>query len=89
MLMSCHQNAKENHEIKTANRPFENVALRYNSSKPMFEEIKSRFYSGKVCYHSIQNSLSSHLSIQNSLSPHLLSRKTQNIENYRYDCGSS
>jgi hypothetical protein len=26
MLLSCHQNAGQNHDIKTANRRFENVA---------------------------------------------------------------
>jgi hypothetical protein len=26
ILMSCHQNAEQNHEVKTANRSYENVA---------------------------------------------------------------
>jgi hypothetical protein len=26
MLLSCHQNAGQNHDMKTANRSFENVA---------------------------------------------------------------
>jgi hypothetical protein len=64
MLLSRHQNAGQNHDIKTANRCFENVAqLRYlettaTNQNLIQEEIKRRLNSGNACYHSVQNLLS-------------------------------
>jgi hypothetical protein len=68
MLLSSHQNAGQNHEIKIANRCFENVAhFRYfgttvtDQNLIQEEEIKRRLNSGNACYHSFQNLLSSRL----------------------------
>jgi hypothetical protein len=67
MLMSHHQNAGQNHDIKIANRSFENVAqfkhlaTAVTNQNLIQEEIKRRLNSGNACYHSIQNLLSSHL----------------------------
>jgi hypothetical protein len=61
------QNAGQNHDIKRTKRCFENVAqLRYlgttvTNQNLIEEEIKRRLNSGKACYHSVQNILSSHL----------------------------
>jgi hypothetical protein len=66
MLMSCHQNARQNHNVKAVNRSFENVAefkylgrtlISHNLTQ---EEIKSRLKSGNAYFHSVQNLLSSH-----------------------------
>jgi hypothetical protein len=67
MLLSHHQNARQNHDIKIANRCFENVGqLRYlgmtvTNQNLVQEEIKNRLNSGIDCYHSVQNLLSSRL----------------------------
>ena len=67
MVMSCDQNAGRNHSIQNDKNSFERVEhFRYlgttlthvNSIK---EEIKSRLKSGIICYHSVQNLLSSTL----------------------------
>jgi hypothetical protein len=71
MLMSCSQKIRQKHGIKTANRSFENMAkFKYlrttiTDQNCMHEEIKSRLNSGKVCYHSVQRLLSSHLMSRN------------------------
>jgi hypothetical protein len=55
MLLSPHQNAGQNHDIKTGNRTFENVAqFKYlgtavTNQNPIQEDIK-----GNVCCHSMQ-----------------------------------
>jgi hypothetical protein len=57
MLLSRHQNAGQNHDIKIGNRRFENVTqLRYlgtamTNQKLIQEEIKRRLNSGNACYH--------------------------------------
>jgi ribosomal protein S2 len=67
MLLSRHQNARQNHGIKIGNRCFENVAqFRYLGStitnqNLIQEEIKRRFNSGNACYPSVHNLLSSRL----------------------------
>jgi hypothetical protein len=64
MLLSRHQNAGKNHDIRTGNRCSENVAqFRYlgktiTNQNLIHEEIKRRLNSGNVCYHSVQNLLS-------------------------------
>jgi hypothetical protein len=64
---SFHQNAGQNHDIKTANRCFENVAqLRYLGTtiinqNLIQEEIKRRLNSSNAYYHLVQNLLFSHL----------------------------
>jgi hypothetical protein len=56
MLMSHHQNAGQNDNIKIANRCFENVAqFRYlgrtvTDQNLIHEESESRLNSGNVCY---------------------------------------
>jgi hypothetical protein len=67
MLMSHHQKAGQNHNIKIGNRFFENVAkfkylgMTITNQSFIHEEIKSRLNLGNACYHSVQNCLSSHL----------------------------
>jgi hypothetical protein len=63
MFMSHEQNAGQNHNMKIANKHFENVAaFRYlrialTNQNLMHEEIKSRLYLGNAYYHSSQNPL--------------------------------
>jgi hypothetical protein len=67
MLLSHHQNAGQNHDMKTVNRYFENVAqFKYLGTKAtnqnlIQEEIKRRLNSGNACYHPVKNLLSSRL----------------------------
>jgi hypothetical protein len=67
ILMSRHQNAGHNHNIKMGNISFENVAsFKYvettvTDHNLIHEEITSRFISGNACYHSVKNLLSSRL----------------------------
>jgi hypothetical protein len=71
ILLSRHQNAGQNHNIKIGNRSFENVAqLRYLKTTVINqnliqEEIKRRLNSGNACYHSVQKLLSFRLLPQN------------------------
>jgi hypothetical protein len=71
MLLSCHQNAGQNWDIKMANRSFENVSqFKYlgmivTNQNLIQEEIKRRFSSGNACCHSVQNLLSSRLLSKN------------------------
>jgi hypothetical protein len=61
ILLSPHQNAGQNHEIKIANRSFENVAqFKYwGTTVPnknlIQEEIKRKLNSGNARHHSVQN----------------------------------
>jgi hypothetical protein len=71
MLLSHQQNAGQNHDIKIANRCFENEAqFRYlgttvTDQNLIQEEIKRRLNSGNACYHSVQDLLSSRLLSKN------------------------
>jgi hypothetical protein len=71
MLLSRHQNAGQNHDVKRANTSFENVAqLKYlgttvRNQNLIQKEIKRRLNSGNACYHSVQNLLSSCLLFKN------------------------
>jgi hypothetical protein len=71
MLLSRHQNEGQNHDIKIANRCFENVArFRYlgttvTNQNLIQKEIKRRLNSGNACYHSVQDLLSSLLLSKN------------------------
>jgi hypothetical protein len=65
MLLPRHQNA-ENHDIKTGNRWFKDVAQfrclgTTITNQNQIQEIKWRLNSGNACYHSVQNLLSSRL----------------------------
>jgi hypothetical protein len=71
LLVSSDQNADQNQEIKIGNRPFENVSqfkylgMTITNQSLIQEEIKRRLNSGNVCYHSVQNLLSSRLLSKN------------------------
>jgi hypothetical protein len=71
MLLSRHQNAGQNLDIKVLNLFFENVALfKYFgtavTNQNLFqEEIKRRLNSGNTRYHSVHNILSSILLSKN------------------------
>jgi hypothetical protein len=71
MLLSRHQNAGQNHNIKTGGTSFENVAqFKYlgtavTNQNLIEEEIKRRLNLGYACYHSVQNLLSSRLLSKN------------------------
>jgi ribosomal protein S2 len=59
MLLSRNQNAGQSHDVKIANKCFENVAkFRYlgrtiTNQNLIQEEIKRRWNSGNACYHSV------------------------------------
>jgi hypothetical protein len=67
MLLSRHQNAGQNHDIKVGNRCFVNVAqfrhleMTVTNLILIQEDIKRRLNSGNACYHSVLNLLSSRL----------------------------
>jgi hypothetical protein len=71
MLLSHHQNAGKNHDIRIANRCFENLAqfkclgVTVTNQNLIEEEIKRRLNMGNPCYHSVQNLLSSRLLSKN------------------------
>jgi hypothetical protein len=61
MLLSRHQSAGQNRDIKIANKCFENVSqFKYlgttaTNQNLIQEEIKRRLSSGNACYHSVQS----------------------------------
>jgi hypothetical protein len=71
MLMSCHQNAGKNHEIKIANRSFANatqfkhLGTTVTDQNLILEEIKRRLNSSIAYYNSVQNFLPSRLQTKN------------------------
>jgi hypothetical protein len=71
MLLSHHQNAGQNHDIKIAIRSFENVAqfkylgMTVTNQNLIQEEINRTLNSANASYHSIQNLSSSHLLSKN------------------------
>jgi hypothetical protein len=72
MLLFRLQTAGQNHNIKIANRLFENLAhftylgMTVTNQNFIQEEINRRLNSGYACYHSIQNLLSSRLLSKNT-----------------------
>jgi hypothetical protein len=72
MLLSCHQNAGQKHDVNIANRSFENVAqfkylgMTVKNQNWIQEEIKRSLNSGNACYHSVQNLFSFHLMSKNT-----------------------
>jgi hypothetical protein len=83
MVVYLDNNAGRSHSIKTGNTSFERVEeFKYfgsnlSNQNSIQEEIKSRLKSENVCFHSVQNILSSSL-----LSKNL----TINIQNYNFVC---
>jgi len=71
MVMSVDQNAGTSHNIKTDNSSFGRVEqLKYlgttvTDQTSIQEEMKNRLKSGNICYHSVQNLLSSSLLSKN------------------------
>jgi hypothetical protein len=71
MLLSRQQNVGKNRDIKIANRSFENesqfkyLGTTVTNQNLIREEIKRRLNSGNVCYHLVQNILSSRLLSKN------------------------
>jgi hypothetical protein len=71
MVMSRGQNAGQNGYIQIGNKSFETVEqFKYlgttlTNQNSIHEEIKRRLKSGNVCYHSVQNLLSSSLLSKN------------------------
>jgi hypothetical protein len=63
MVMSRHQNAGRDHNVKTDNKSCETVEqfkyLGKTDQNSLQEEIKSRLKSGNACYYSVQNLFSS------------------------------
>jgi hypothetical protein len=65
MFISYHQNAGKNHNVKIANRIFENMAefihfgTTVTNQNLIHEEIKSRLNSADACHHSVRIFLSS------------------------------
>jgi hypothetical protein len=65
--MPCHQDSEQNNDIEVVNISFKNVAkskyFRRTATNQNFihEEINNKLKSGKVCFHSVQNRLSSPL----------------------------
>jgi hypothetical protein len=68
--MSYHQNAGQNHNIKTANsssenmEKFEYLGMTVTTQNWIHEEINSRLNSGNTSYNSVQNLLSAFVIIK-------------------------
>jgi hypothetical protein len=69
MLLSHHQNEGQNLDMKLAwfenLSPFKYLGTTVTNQNLIYEEIKRRLNSGKACYHSVQNLLSSRLLVKN------------------------
>jgi len=71
MVMSRHKNAGQSYNIETDNSSFERaeefkyLGTTLTNKNSIQKEIKSRLKSGNVCYHSLQNLLSSSLLSKN------------------------
>jgi hypothetical protein len=85
MLVSRHQNAGQIWDIKIANRSFESASqfkclgTTVTNQNSIQEEIKRKLNCGNVCYHSVQNLLSSRL-----LSKNVKIRICKTIHNFAY-----
>jgi hypothetical protein len=71
MLLSRHQIAGQNHNIKISDKSFKNVeqfnylGTTVSAQNLIQEEIQRTSNSGNACYHSVQNLLSSRLLSKN------------------------
>jgi sorting nexin-29 len=71
MFISRHQTAGQSNYIRVANKSFEKVAkfkhlgATLTDQNCIHEEIRSRLNSGNVCYHAVQNLLSSRMLCKN------------------------
>jgi hypothetical protein len=66
MVLSRQQNAGQNHDIKIANRSFENMAqLKYFRTTVINQNLIRKKLRGNPCYHLVQKLLSSHLLSKN------------------------
>jgi hypothetical protein len=89
MLLSRHQNAGQNRDIKTGNSSFENAAqFKCLGTKVTYqiliqEETKRRLNSGNACYHSVQSLLSSRLLIEDDEIGGACSTNGENRDTYR------
>jgi hypothetical protein len=70
-LLSCHQDAEQNSDVKIANRFFENVAqfkylgMTVTNQNLIQEEIERSLNLDNACYNSVQNLLPFHLRSKN------------------------
>jgi hypothetical protein len=61
MLLSYHQNAGQNHDVRESNRSFENLTqfrcsgITVTNQNLIQEKVKRRLNSGNACYPSVQN----------------------------------
>ena len=71
MVMSRDQNAGQSHRIRIDNcfcekaEQFQYLGTNLTNQNSIHEEVKSGLQSGKACYHSVQNLLSSSLLSKN------------------------
>jgi hypothetical protein len=67
LLLPYHQNAGQNHDIKTVGISFENghsskyLGMTVTNQNLIQEAIKGKLNSGSACYHSVHKLLASHL----------------------------
>jgi hypothetical protein len=71
MVVSHHQNTRQNHTLLITNKSFENVAkfsyleMTVTNESCIHKEIKSRLVLGNACYHYVHGLLSSCLLCKN------------------------